>query len=79
MKTEMKAEIVAALQREPEHAESLITLLAVTHRLERIEAWADGTLTLERGRLVEQPTVPLPSPPPHPTVPAAHQPQPAAP
>ena len=36
MKAEMKAEIVAALQREPEHAESLITLLAVTHRLERI-------------------------------------------
>jgi len=36
MKTEMKAEIVAALKREPEHAESLITLLAVTHRLERI-------------------------------------------
>ncbi len=36
MKSEMKSEIVAALQREPEHAESLITLLAVTHRLERI-------------------------------------------
>jgi len=36
MKAEMKAEIVAALQHEPEHAESLITLLAVTHRLERI-------------------------------------------
>jgi len=36
MKAEMKAEIVEALQREPEHAESLITLLAVTHRLERI-------------------------------------------
>lgn len=36
MKAEMKDEIVAALQREPEHAESLITLLAVTHRLERI-------------------------------------------
>ncbi len=36
MKGEMKAEIVAALKREPEHAESLITLLAVTHRLERI-------------------------------------------
>ncbi|MBN2163872.1 MAG: phosphate signaling complex protein PhoU [Pontiellaceae bacterium] len=36
MKAEMKAEIVEALQREPEHAEVLITLLAVTHRLERI-------------------------------------------
>ncbi len=36
MKSEMKAEIVEALKREPEHAESLITLLAITHRLERI-------------------------------------------
>ncbi|MDF7824705.1 phosphate signaling complex protein PhoU [Pontiellaceae bacterium B12227] len=36
MKAEMKDEIVQALQREPEHAESLITLLAITHRLERI-------------------------------------------
>lgn len=36
MKADMKDEIVAALQREPEHAEALITLLAVTHRLERI-------------------------------------------
>ncbi len=36
MKAEMKSEIIDALQREPEHAESLITLLAVTHRLERI-------------------------------------------
>lgn len=36
MKSEMKDEIVAALRREPEHAESLITLLAITHRLERI-------------------------------------------
>ena len=36
IKTEMKEEIVQALQREPEHAESLITLLAVTNRLERI-------------------------------------------
>jgi phosphate transport system protein len=36
MKTEMKDEIVAALKSEPDHAESLITLLAVTHRLERI-------------------------------------------
>ena len=36
MKTEMKAEIVTALRREPEHAESLITLLAATSRLERI-------------------------------------------
>ena len=32
----MKAEIVEALQREPEYAESLITLLAATSRLERI-------------------------------------------
>ena len=36
MKAEMKDEIIQALQREPEHAESLITLLAITHRLERI-------------------------------------------
>jgi phosphate transport system protein len=36
MKGEMKEEIIAALQREPEHAESLMTLLAITHRLERI-------------------------------------------
>lgn len=36
MKGEMKGEIVNALKRDPEHAESLITLLAVTHRLERI-------------------------------------------
>lgn len=36
MKAEMKAEIVKALKREPEHAEALITLLAVTNRLERI-------------------------------------------
>ncbi len=36
MKTEMKDEIVAALKHEPDHAESLITLLAVTNRLERI-------------------------------------------
>ena len=36
MKAEMKDEILAALQREPEHAETLMTLLAVTSRLERI-------------------------------------------
>ena len=36
MKSEMKDEIVAALKREPDHAEALITLLAITHRLERI-------------------------------------------
>jgi len=36
MKAEMKYEIIAALKREPEHAEALITLLAITHRLERI-------------------------------------------
>jgi phosphate transport system protein len=36
MKAEMKGEIVAALKREPEHAEALVTLLAITHRLERI-------------------------------------------
>jgi phosphate transport system protein len=36
MKAEMKAEIVEALKRDPESAESLMTLLAVTHRLERI-------------------------------------------
>lgn len=36
MKAEMKAEIVEALQRDPDHAETLTTLLAVTNRLERI-------------------------------------------
>ena len=36
MKSEMKDEIIQALKREPDHAESLITLLAITHRLERI-------------------------------------------
>lgn len=36
MKAEMKDEIVQALKREPEHAEALITLLAITQRLERI-------------------------------------------
>jgi len=36
MKAEMKAEIVDALTRDPEHAETLITLLAATNRLERI-------------------------------------------
>lgn len=36
IKSEMKMEIVEALKREPEHAESLITMLAVTNRLERI-------------------------------------------
>ena len=36
LKTEMKAEIFEALNRDPEHAETLITLLAVTNRLERI-------------------------------------------
>jgi phosphate transport system protein len=36
MKAEMKGEIVEALKRDPEHAEALTTLLAVTHRLERI-------------------------------------------
>jgi phosphate transport system protein len=32
----MKSEIIAAVQREPEHAEALMTLLVVTNRLERI-------------------------------------------
>lgn len=36
MKSEMKLDIVEALKRDPEHAEVLTTLLAVTHRLERI-------------------------------------------
>ncbi len=36
MKAEMKDEIVEALKRDPDHAETLITLLAITHRLERI-------------------------------------------
>ena len=36
MKSEMKAEILEALQREPEHADALMTLLVVTNRLERI-------------------------------------------
>jgi ABC-type multidrug transport system ATPase subunit len=30
-----------------------LTVLAATHRLDRIGAWADGTLAIERGRLVE--------------------------
>lgn len=36
MKTEMKTEILTALERDPEHAEALITLLAISNRLERI-------------------------------------------
>jgi phosphate transport system protein len=36
MKAEMKVEIIEALQRDPDHAEILTTLLAVTNRLERI-------------------------------------------
>jgi phosphate transport system protein len=36
MKAEMKNEIIAALKREPKHADTLMTLLAVTSRLERI-------------------------------------------
>ena len=36
MKADMKTEIVQGLQNTPEDAEVLITLLAVTHRLERI-------------------------------------------
>lgn len=36
MKAEMKDEIVATLKREPDHADTLMTLLAVTSRLERI-------------------------------------------
>ncbi|MCF7818792.1 MAG: phosphate signaling complex protein PhoU [Kiritimatiellales bacterium] len=36
MKAEMKAEIIQAIQREPEHAESLTTLLVISNRLERI-------------------------------------------
>ncbi|MEE9367485.1 MAG: phosphate signaling complex protein PhoU [Pontiella sp.] len=36
MKTEMKAEILKAIEREPEHAEALITLLVIANRLERI-------------------------------------------
>lgn len=36
MKAEMKADIIAAIQREPEHAEALATLLVIANRLERI-------------------------------------------
>jgi phosphate transport system protein len=36
MKAEMKEDIMAALKREPQHAETLMTLWAVTNRLERI-------------------------------------------
>lgn len=36
MKAEMKDEILTALKRDPDHAEPLITLLAITSRLERI-------------------------------------------
>ena len=31
------------------------TVLAATHRRDRVDAWADGVLVLERGRLVEEP------------------------
>jgi heme exporter protein A len=30
-----------------------VTVLAATHRHDRVDAWADGVLALERGRLVE--------------------------
>lgn len=36
MKAEMKAEIIAAIHREPTHAEALATLLVISNRLERI-------------------------------------------
>jgi phosphate transport system protein len=36
LKTEMKAEIIAAVKSQPEMAEPLMILLAITHRLERI-------------------------------------------
>ena len=36
MKSDMKTEIMEALQKDPQHAEVLMTILAVTHRLERI-------------------------------------------
>jgi phosphate transport system protein len=36
MKAEMKAEILQTIQREPEHAEALATLLVIANRLERI-------------------------------------------
>ncbi len=33
-----------------------ITVLAATHRRERVASWADGTIVLERGRVVEDTT-----------------------
>jgi heme exporter protein A len=35
---------------------SAITVLAATHRRERVASWADGTIVLERGRIVEDTT-----------------------
>lgn len=37
-----------------------VTVLAATHRLDRIAGWADGTLTLDRGRLLP-PAEPTPA------------------
>jgi ABC-type multidrug transport system ATPase subunit len=32
-----------------------VTVLSATHRLDRIEAWADGRLVIERGRVASAP------------------------
>jgi heme exporter protein A len=39
-------------------ADGELTVLAATHRHERVGSWADGTIVLERGRVVEDTTAP---------------------
>lgn len=39
-----------------------ITVLAATHRVDRIEAWADGLVRLDRGRVAEDTTSAAPKP-----------------
>lgn len=53
--TEGMALLDALMLRAPQ-----FTVLAATHRFDHIDAWADGTLTIERGRLV----LPVASSPP---------------
>ena len=38
-----------------------VTVLAATHRVDRIEAWADGLVRLDRGRVVEDTVSPVPA------------------
>ncbi|MDP6605472.1 MAG: ABC transporter ATP-binding protein [Dehalococcoidia bacterium] len=39
-------------------ADAELTVLAATHRRDRVGSWADGTIVLERGRVVEDTTAP---------------------